>query len=61
MVFLIPVGDWDLGRRREMYQLNEWLHVWCHTQLLAFCDLGCIFKVSGLDEVPLHRSMEYGK
>ena len=46
MVFflILLVGDWDLGRKRKTYQLNEWLCGWCYAQGFRYCDLGSSFE-----------------
>ena len=41
---VLPVEDWDLGRRRKD-QYNEWLCGWCHVQGFGFHHLGCTFKL----------------
>ena len=45
---VLPVGDWDMGRRRRTDQLNEWLCGWCHTEGYGFCDLQHTFNKPGM-------------
>lgn len=38
--YILPLGNWDPGRRRRTEQVNVWLCGWCHTQGFGFSDLG---------------------
>lgn len=44
----LPVRNWDPGRSKRIDQLNDWLHVWCHTERYGFDNLGHFFDKLGM-------------
>jgi len=45
---VLPVGDWDLSRRRTTDQLNDWLHECCPAQGYGFHGLDSTFDDPGV-------------
>lgn len=55
---VLPVGDWDPGRKTRIRWVNDWLQGWFHAKGFGFYDLGCTFEGLGMlmpDEAHLTR------
>lgn len=59
--FVLPVSDWDAGRRRWTGQVNEWWRGWCRAQGLGFYDLGHTFDGPGMLTLDGTQLSRWGK